>query len=245
MKTINVTMWNEYPHGQSKDNHKAAYPDGLHNTIKRFLEKEKNIKVKIALFDDFELGLSDDVLENTDVLIWWAHVLHAEVPDELVAKIKERALRGMGLIFLHSAHFSKVMSAVLGTSGRLKWRDVGEKQRLWTTCPSHPIALGVPETFTLDEEEMYGEYFDIPRPDDVVFMGWFEGGNVLRSGATFTRGAGKIFYFQPGHETYKTYDNLHIQKIITNAVNWAAPNFWFEDMSAPHESVSYEIIKEK
>lgn len=245
MKTINVTVWSEYPHGQSRDDHKKAYPNGLHEVIKDFLEKNKGLNVKVALFDEPSIGLSDEVLDNTDVLIWWAHVRHGQVTDEIVAKIKNKVLCGMGLILLHSAHFSKVFSAVIGTSGRLNWREASEKQRIWTTCPSHPIAKGIPETFVLEEEEMYGEYFDIPRPDDVVFMGWFEGGNVLRSGVTFTRGAGKVFYFQPGHETHKTFYNKHIQKIITNAVFWAAPDFWFKDISATHEKLPYEIIKEK
>lgn len=241
---INVTIWNEYPHGQDSEAHKKAYPYGLHNCIKDFLQCS-DINVKCALYDESEFGLSDEVLNSTDVLIWWAHVLHDKIPDTLVQKIKERVLKGMGIIFLHSAHYSKVMSSLLGSSGRLNWREANERERIWNVNPTHPIARGVPMEFCLEKEEMYGEYFDIPRPDDIIFLGWFEGGNVFRSGVTFTRGYGKIFYFQPGHETFATYQNENIQTIIKNAVRWTAPAIYAEDLNCVHEVKSKEIIMEK
>lgn len=219
---IKVTIWNEYPYGQDGKDHVKAYPDGLHNCIKEFLSDE-NTQVKCALFGEPEFGITDELLNDTDVLIWWAHLLHDKIPDALIAKIKRRVLEGMGIIFLHSAHYSRLMSALLGTTGRLTWREANERERIWTCAPAHPIAQGVPAQFMLEQEEMYGEYFDIPKPDDLIFLGWFEGGNVFRSGVTFTRGYGKIFYFQPGHETHKTYYNPIIQRIIKNAVKWAAP----------------------
>ena len=132
-------------------------------------------------------------------------------------------LKGMGVIFLHSAHMCKPMRFLLGTSGTLRWRE-GDFCRVWNSCPSHPIAEGIPASFELEEEEMYGEFFDIPQPDDQVFISWFRGGEVFRSGCTWTRGLGRIFYFQPGHETNPSYTNPYVQKIIQNAVKWTAGN---------------------
>ncbi len=109
----------------------------------------------------------------------------------------------------------------MGTTCDLKWREADEKERLWVVDPSHPITEGIGEYIELEKEEMYGEHFDIPAPDELVFVSWFEGGEVFRSGATFKRGKGKIFYFRPGHETYPTYHNEDIQTVIRNAVKWA------------------------
>ena len=104
----------------------------------------------------------------------------------------------------------------------LRWRH-GDRERLFCTCPTHPIAQGIPAWLDIPKEEMYGEFFDIPKPDDVVFTGWFAGGEVFRSGCTFTRGLGKIFYFQPGHEEYPIYHMPVIQQIIKNGVRWCVP----------------------
>lgn len=160
--------------------------------------------------------------DNTDVLLWWSHVCHDKVSDATAERVKERILKGMGFIPLHSSHMCKPFRLLMGTGCTLKWRE-GDKERLWCCNPGHPIAEGVPESFVLDPEEMYGEHFDIPAPDDVVFISWFKGGEVIRSGCTFTRGYGKIFYFRPGHESYPTFYNENVQKIITNAVRWARP----------------------
>ena len=129
---------------------------------------------------------------------------------------------GMGFIPLHSSHFALPFKRLMGTSCTLLWRD-DNRERLWCSAPAHPIAAGIPAHFELANEEMYGEFFDIPNPDDVVFIGWFSGGEVFRSGVTFHRGLGKIFYFQPGHETCPTYHDPVIRQVIKNAVNWAKP----------------------
>jgi trehalose utilization protein len=219
---INVTVWNENRHEQKSEEVRSVYPEGIHGTIQQFLKNEDFI-VRTATLDEPDHGLSDEVLEETDVLIWWGHIAHDEVSDEIVHKVKERVLDGMGLIALHSGHFSKIFKTLMGTSCDLKWREAGEKERLWVIDPSHPIASGIGEYFELEHEEMYGEHFDIPVPDEVVFMSWFEGGEVFRSGVTYRRGNGKVFYFRPGHETFPTYYNKDVQRVIINAVNWAAP----------------------
>lgn len=217
---MNVTVWNENRH--EKENKIAAeiYPNGIHGAIASFLESEE-FEVRTATLDEPEHGLTDDVLAATDVLIWWGHMAHEEVEDEIVEKIKKRVLEGMGLIVLHSAHFSKIFKELMGTTCDLKWREADEKERLWVVDPTHPITEGIGEFIELEEEEMYGEHFDIPTPDELIFVSWFEGGEVFRSGATFKRGRGKIFYFRPGHETYPTYYNKDVQKVISNAVRWA------------------------
>ena len=228
---INVLVWNEFRHEKEMENVRALYPDGIHEYIANFLRSDE-INVKTAYLDMPECGLTDDVLKNTDVLIWWAHCYHDEVPDEVAKRVQEYVLKGMGLIVLHSGHLCKPFKLLMGTSCTLRWRD-DNKERLWCSKPSHPIAKGIPEHFELDVEEMYGEFFDIPNPDDTVFIGWFDGGEVFRSGCTFTRGYGKIFYFQPGHEKNPTYHNPIIQKIIKNAVEWAAPVTKIDEIICP------------
>ncbi|WP_249870567.1 ThuA domain-containing protein [Oceanobacillus saliphilus] len=217
---MNVVVWNENRHEKTNSAVSAIYPTGIHGAIAEFLQEE-DIQVKTATLDEKDHGLTDDVLSETDVLVWWGHVAHDEVKDEVVEKVQQRVLDGMGLIVLHSGHFSKVFKKLMGTSCDLKWREAGEKERIWVVDPTHAITEGLGEYIELEQEEMYGEHFDIPTPDELVFVSWFEGGEVFRSGATFKRGRGKIFYFRPGHETYPTYYNKGVQRIIKNAVNWA------------------------
>lgn len=219
---MNITVWNEFRHEKKNDTVKEIYPEGIHEVIAGFLKTEGQT-VQTATLDEAEHGLTEDVLNNTDVLLWWGHVAHDEVDDEIVKKVQQRVLDGMGLIVLHSGHFSKIFKTLMGTSCDLKWREAGEKERLWVVDPAHPIAEGIGEYFELEHEEMYGEHFDIPVPDELIFMSWFEGGEVFRSGVTYTRGNGKIFYFRPGHETHPTYYNENVQRVIQNAVKWAAP----------------------
>lgn len=204
------------------------------------IKKEKDFSITCATQNQPECGLSDEVLNNTDVLIWWAHLLHDEVPDEIVEKIQDRVLRGMGIIFLHSAHFSKAFKRLMGTSCSLQWRD-GDRERLWNIAPNHPITQGIGEYIDIPEEEMYGERFDIPEPDKTIFLGWFTGGEVFRSGCCWDRGLGKVFYFQPGHEGNPTFHIKDIQTIIKNAVRWAAPvAIRQKPLSAPHAEISPE-----
>jgi trehalose utilization protein len=218
---MKVLIWNENIHEKEMPQITEMYPGGLHGFIASFL-KSDDVEVSTATLDDPECGLTDDVLAQTDVLIWWGHAGHDRVPDEVVERVHSYILSGMGLIVLHSGHFSKIFKKINGTSCSLKWRD-GAKERLWTIKPNHPIAEGVDETFTIDCEEMYGEPFDIAEPMETIFMGWFNGGEVFRSGCTWVRGNGKIFYFQPGHETNSAFHNKNVQRILKNAVKWACP----------------------
>ncbi|MCA1061817.1 ThuA domain-containing protein [Rossellomorea sp. AcN35-11] len=219
---LNVTVWNENRHEQKNPKVREVYPEGIHGAIASFLG-EAAFNVKTATLDEREHGLTEDVLNGTDVLVWWGHIAHEEVSDEVVERVKQRVLDGMGLIVLHSGHFSKIFKSLMGTSCDLKWREADEKERIWIIDPSHPITAGLGEYIELEKEEMYGEHFDIPAPDQLVMVSWFEGGEVFRSGCTYQRGNGKIFYFRPGHETYPTYYNEQVQKVIGNAVRWAAP----------------------
>ena len=230
---IKVTVWNEYLDEQKKPDVVSVYPDGLHKTIAGFLNREEAIQAGVSVITDAEQGLAEDLLDATDVLVWWGHVHHDDVQDNLVKRVVDRVQRGMGIIFLHSAHKSKPFMSLMGTTGFLGWREANEKSRIWVTAPNHPIADGIPPQFLLEHEEMYSEPFGIPEPDTTVFISWFEGGNVFRSGVTFQRDYGKIFYFQPGHETFPTYYDQHVQKIIINAVKWAKPVKKMNSMDCP------------
>lgn len=231
---IRVTVWNEYRHEKQDEHIASIYPDGIHGAIAKYLREEPEIEVRTASLDEPEHGLTDEVLNNTDVLIWWGHVAHHEVSDEVVNKVCNRVLCGMGLIALHSAHFSKPFIKLMGTSCSLKWREMGEKERIWVIEPGHPIAEGLGEYFELEHEEMYGERFDVPAPDTLVFASWFQGGEVFRSGCCYNRGYGKVFYFRPGHESFPTFHNKDVIKVIKNAVKWARPVNTIKEVTCPN-----------
>lgn len=223
MARIAVVVWNEYLHEKENPAVGKIYPNGIHNAIADHLRKDPALDVSTATLEEPEHGLTEERLGRTDVLIWWGHKAHERVQDAVVERIKRRVLDGMGLIVLHSGHFSKIFKSLMGTTCNLKWREAGEKERIWVVAPSHPIARGLGEYFEIEHAEMYGEHFDIPAPDELVFISWFEGGEVFRSGCCFYRGKGRIFYFRPGHETYPIYHHPQVLQVINNAVHWAAP----------------------
>ncbi len=227
---MNITIYNEYVHEQTDPQVRAVYPDGIHGALSSFLSEGN--QVRCFTLDSIN-ELSDDVLNDTDVMLWWGHMRHQEVPDEVAVRVKEAVLRGMGMIFLHSAHHSKPFRLLMGTMCNLTWREDGDMERIWTVIPSHPIAQGIGRYFELPHVETYGEPFTIPNPDDVVFIGWYEGGEVFRSGVTFHRENGKIFYFQPGHETFPIFYDQNVQTVIRNAVEWAKPIYRGE-LNCPH-----------
>lgn len=244
MKRINVTIWHEYRHEKTEEKVRALYPNGIHAFIKSFLDQNEDMNVRIASLDDPDQGLPDDVLESTDVLLWWGHMAHNAVSDVLVEKIRQRVYLGkMGFIALHSAHKSKPFRAIIGTNGNLSWgRD--QKEIVWTLLPAHEIAAGIPDHFLLDEEELYSEPFYIPQPDELIFGGWFEDGHIMRSGMTFYRGAGKIFYLQPGHESCKAYYNPCIQRILTNAIRWARPTEFGYEIPEECPHITWKTVDE-
>ena len=220
---IRVTVWHEFRHEKTNAKVKAVYPDGMHNAIATGLRAAGGFTVRTATLDEPEHGLSAEVLDNTDVLTWWGHMAHHEVRDDIVERVKQRVWAGMGLVVLHSAHFSKIFKALMGTSCDLKWREADDREIIWFTAPGHPIVQGLSDHIIIPREEMYGEHFDIPEPDETVLISSFSGGEVFRSGVTYRRGAGKIFYFRPGHETYPAYHQKEVLQIIANAARWAAP----------------------
>ncbi len=227
--SIRVTVWGENFHENSdRDREGMAdrYPDGMHGAIAAGLTASlgDQVEVRTATQDQPEHGLSADVLDNTDVLTWWGHATHAKVDDAVVERVYQRVLGGMGLLVLHSGHFSKIFIKLMGTSCSLQWRNSADTELVWTTSPGHPISAGVPSPIVIDEQEMYGEFFDIPAPDELVFISSFSGGEVFRSGCTWRRGHGKVFYFSPGDQEYPVYHHPDIQRVLANAVQWAAPD---------------------
>lgn len=221
MEKVKVTVWNEYVHEVESEEIAKIYPKGIHGCIAEFL-KRAGMEVRTATLNMPEHGLTQEVIDNTDVLIWWGHVAHEQVADEVVERVYQAVLNGMGLIVLHSGHASKIFRKIAGTrTDRIRWREADEKEILWPVAPGHPILKGIGENIILPQEETYGEYFHITTPDELIFISWFEGGEVFRSGCCYHREKGRIFYFKPGHEAYPIYYNKEIQKVIINAVNWA------------------------
>lgn len=219
---INVTIWNEFRHEKESPEVQEMYPEGIHNQLASFLPDEEFL-VKTATLDEEEHGLTQEVLDETDVLLWWGHMAHDEVEDEIVDRVHQKVLEGMGLIVLHSGHFSKIFQKLMGTSCDLKWREDDLGCKIWNVNPSHPITEGIGEWIDLEQEEMYGEHFDVPAPDELIFISSYPNGEVFRGGMTYRRGNGKIFYFHPGHETYPSYYNEKVQQVIKNAIHWSAP----------------------
>lgn len=237
--TLKATIWNEFLHEQSVGQVKELYPDGIHAVIREGLLEllGDQVEVRCATLQEPEHGLTQDVLDTTDVLLWWGHAAHDRVSEEVVARVHRRVLEGMGLIVLHSGHYAKIFRRLMGTECMLRWRERGERERLWIVSPGHPILAGIEGPyFELPETEMYGEHFDIPAPDELLLVSWFEGGEVFRSGCTFRRGQGRIFYFRPGHETYPIYFDRNVRRILANAVCWARPQpggYQFEARHTP------------
>jgi trehalose utilization protein len=218
-----ITVWNEFRHEKADAHIGSIYPEGIHGAIAAGLREHGLTHVRTATLDEPENGLSQAVLAETDVLTWWGHMAHEEVNWETIDRVQQAVLQGMGLVVLHSGHYSRIFQRLMGTTCEVKWREADERERLWVVDPSHPIADGLGQYFELQREEMYGEYFKIPAPETLVFVSWFEGGEVFRSGCCYSRGRGKIFYFRPGHETYPTYFDANVRRVIANGVRWAAP----------------------
>ena len=221
---VRVTVWHEFRHEKKNPKVSEIYPKGMHEAIAAHLRKSKDLVVHTATLDEPEHGLTDEVIKETDTMVWWGHMAHSDVKDLIVEKLYHRVLGGMGLVVLHSGHFSKIFQKLMGTTCNLKWREEqNEREILWVTRPGHPIVKDIDDHFILPREEMYGEYFDIPEPECTFLISSFGGGEVFRSGCTWTRGAGRIVYFRPGHETFPSYHDPNVLKIIENAVRWAAP----------------------
>ena len=218
---IRAVVWNENLHERENPVVAGVYPDGMHSAIAAALNADPAIEATTATLEQPEHGLPAERLAKTDVLLWWGHAAHGAVSDAVAERVAEAVWSGMGLIALHSAHFSKPFKRLMGTPCNLTWREAGERERLWLTARNHPIAAGLPDHFELEQEEMYGEPFGIPEPMETVFISWFQGGEVFRSGATWRRGAGSVFYFRPGHETYPTYHDANVHTVLRNAVRWA------------------------
>ncbi|RLP76143.1 trehalose utilization protein ThuA [Mycetocola tolaasinivorans] len=220
---LRVLVWGENRHEQVEPHVAEIYPDGMHNTIRSGIEENlgATARVHTATLDDPEHGLTEEVLADTDVLVWWGHMAHADVDDDIVARVHRHVLSGMGLVVLHSGHWSKIFQKLMGTTCTLRWRSEEDREIVWTIDPTHPIAQGIPHPFIIPQQEMYGEFFDVPAPDEIIFLSTFSGGEVFRSGCTWRRGFGKIFFFSPGDQDYPVYHHENVRRVIANGVRWA------------------------
>jgi len=221
-----VVVWNEFVHETRGDETVLAhYPDGIHEVVAAGLREllGDEVDVSTATLAEPEHGLTEERLAETDVLLWWGHIAHDQVSDEVVERVVRHVQSGMGIIVLHSGHYSKPFTRLLGTTCSLRWRNAAERELVWTVAPTHPIAEGVPDPLVIPEQETYGEYFDVPTPDELIFLSTFTGGEVFRSGATWRRGLGKLFYFSPGDQEYPVYHQAEIRRVLANGVRWARP----------------------
>ncbi|NEN05420.1 trehalose utilization protein ThuA [Diaminobutyricibacter tongyongensis] len=221
-RPIRVLVWGENRHEKLQPNVAAIYPDGMHATIAEGIRENlgDGANVETATLDDPEHGLTEKVLANLDVLVWWGHAAHDEVADAVVERVHRHVLEGLGLVVLHSGHWSKIFGKLMGTTCTLRWRSDRDRELVWTIDPTHPIAQGIPNPIVIPEQEMYGEFFDVPKPDEIIFVSGFTGGEVFRSGITYRRGFGRIFYFSPGDQDYPVYHHKDVRKVIANGVEW-------------------------
>jgi trehalose utilization protein len=222
-RRLRVLVWGENRHEQVEPHVAKIYPDGMHGAIADGIRDNLGdaATVTTTTLDEPEHGLTEEVLRETDVLVWWGHAAHSEVEDKVVERVHQHVLSGMGLLVLHSGHWSKIFGKLMGTTCTLRWRSEQDRELVWTVEPTHPIAQGVPNPIIIDQQEMYGEHFDIPTPDELIFISSFSGGEVFRSGCTFRRGHGKIFFFSPGDQDYPVYHHKDVRKVIANGVAWA------------------------
>jgi trehalose utilization protein len=220
---IRVLVWGENTHEKIDERVRKLYPDGMHSTVADGIRENLGAAaaVQTTTLDEPAHGLTEDVLANTDVLVWWGHIAHDKVDDVVVERVHRHVLAGMGLIVLHSGHWSKIFVKLMGTTCTLSWRSGNDRELVWTVNPTHPIAQGIPQPIDIPTQEMYGEFFDIPTPEELVFISSFSGGEVFRSGCTFHRGHGKIFYFSPGDQDFPVYHHKDVRRVIANAVEWA------------------------
>lgn len=236
---IRTVVWGENIHDRENEIVASIYPTGMHGCIAEALNEDPDITATTATLEQPEHGLTEARLAETDVLTWWGHRAHGDVSDVVVDRVINRVWQGMGLIVLHSGHFSKVFKRLMGAPCSLKWREAGEKERIWVINKNHPIAQGLDGSFIVEQTEMYGEPFNIPEPMETVFISWYDGGEVFRSGVTYQRGGGRVFYFSPGHEVYPIYHDANVRKVLRNAVKWAynpAPA-WADIAEAPNVPV--------
>ena len=178
---INVTIWNKFRHEKKNEAIAKIYPEGMHKAIGKGIQAA-DLNIRYATLDEPEHGLTQEVVDSTDVMFWWGHVAHGEVSDAIVERVYKRVLEGMGLVVIHSGHFSKIFRKLMGTNCSLEWREASEKERIFVIEPAHPICAGLPPHFELAHTEMYGERFDVPQGGENIFITWYEGGNVFRSG---------------------------------------------------------------
>jgi trehalose utilization protein len=236
---LRVTIWNEHVHERREPSVKRIYPDGMHRPIADGLRRElgEDVSIRIATLEEPDHGLTAEVLADTDVLTWWGHAAHDQVADEVVDRVQARVLNGMGIVVLHSGHASKIFRRLMGTSCTLSWRqdEGGEREVIWTVNPGHPIAAGVPQPIVIPHQEMYGEFFDIPPPDELVFISSFEGGEIFRSGCCYTRGAGRVAYFGPGDQEFPVYHQPEIQRVFANCVAWCGSALTANDKPSRRE----------
>lgn len=224
-----VVVWSEGTASVDRGS-REVYPNDINSAIADGLKplEAEGWKIVKAGLGDPDQGISDELLNRTDVLVWWGHKKHGEVSNDLVAKIDARVREGrMGFISTHSSHFAKPYRKLMGTP--CSWREYktdGTSVEIIVKDPSHPICKGV-KNFKLPKIERYGEPFAVPTPESVPLDGIYtkpDGSTEPgRMGLCWTVGKGRVFYFTPGHETYDDYFRPEVRQILLNAVVWAAP----------------------
>ena len=134
---VRVLVWGENRHEQIEPHVADIYPDGMHNTIAAGISENLGDRGRVTTttLDEPEHGLTEEVLADLDVLVWWGHAAHGEVADEVVERVHRHVLSGLGLVVLHSGHWSKIFGKLMGTTCTLRWRSEQDRELVWTVEP--------------------------------------------------------------------------------------------------------------
>ncbi len=214
---VRVLLWSE------QTEPRELYPTGISGALAEHLNQQKGFEAKTAQLTDAESGLPEAALAQTDVLVWFGHKKHGEVPDEIVDRVvKHIRERGMGFVGLHSTHFSKVLKKALGATGAWSsYKKLGQPEQMWVVSPKHPIAKGVTD-FAIPKEEIYTEPFEVPEPEAVIVEGTWPSGHRNREVMVWTLDKGRFVYIRAGHEEYPIYFMPPMQTLVRNSILWAA-----------------------
>jgi trehalose utilization protein len=201
---------------------RAVYPNDVDGAVADHLAKSPGVDVRRARLADPSAGLADEALDATDVLIWWGHLRHDEVPGARAEAVVKRVRAGkLGLIALHSSCASKPFKALMGMSCEPGgWREDGRPEHVKVVAPDHPIARGV-VPFTIPRSDMFAEPFEVPNPEAVVLVSSWDRGESVRSGLTWTIDKGRVVFLRTGHDAFPVLFHPSVRQVLANSTLWA------------------------
>lgn len=202
---------------------RSVYPDDIDGALADVLGRQAGLVVSRGRLTDLQAGLSDQVLDASDALVWWGHLRHDAVPDDRALAVVKRVREGrLGFVALYAACGSKPFRQMMSMPCEPgSWREDGRPEFVSIKAPDHPIARGI-APFTISKTDMFSEPFAVPEPETVVFVSSWQKGETLRSGLTWTIGKGRVAYLRTGPDNYPVLFHPSIRQAIANSVRWVS-----------------------